>query len=217
MHPARLTAFFALVSVAVAAGVAAMAYAGVGPFKREAPQVVNLMLAGNRIVVDPAYLRGSKPREGDQSQLDLMARFPDFRPATAGAPDHRSSAATASLVFITMTAPDDAVEPPDRPAKLYARFLESEAWGHPGGLVMRRFEKGSPYEGEELFISPPDGRTFFARCTRPGPDGLPESCISEFRQAGIDVRLRFAPELLPAWQQMTDGAKGLVRSIIRNR
>ena len=83
---------------------------------------------------------------------------------------------------------------------------------------MRRFEAGSPYDREELYIAPPEGRTFYARCMRPiqPPDGLPESCISEFRQGGLDIRVRFNPELLPHWSQLTEGVRGLVRSLQRS-
>ncbi len=47
-------------------------------------------------------------------------------------------------------------------------------------------------------MAPPEGRVFAARCTRPmqPPDGLPNTCLSEMRFNGLDVRLRFSPNLL---------------------
>jgi hypothetical protein len=215
MHSVRLTILLTAAILATAAGAGAVAYMGLWPFRQEVSPALSVTIAGNPIQLDRTYLLGSRPGHAESTQLDLVAVFPDFRPARSRNADELSGERT-SMIFIKLSAPDDAVEPADRPSKLYARFLEPEAWSHPGGLVMRRFEKDSPYEGEELFIAPPDGRTFFARCPRPKQDGLPVSCISEFRQAGLEVRLRFAPELLPAWQQMIDGARGLVRSILRN-
>ena len=101
--------------------------------------------------------------------------------------------------------------------KLYARFLEQTAWNNPGGLIMRRFEKGSPYEREDLYLAPPEGRIFAARCMRPSqpPDGLPNTCITEFRLRGLDAQLRFVPDLLPEWERLMDGARGLIESLAR--
>lgn len=199
---------------------AGLTYFGIGLFATMRSTIVIARIAGNQLQIDSQYLRvADQMRGGEQRQIDLAVRFPDFRPsrdASAGA--GRAAGAATQEIVITLTVPDDAVEPADRASKLYARFLEPDAWSHPGGLVMRRFEARSPYEREELYIAPPEGRTFFARCMRPAqpPDGLPESCISEFRQSGLDVRVRYNAELLSEWQQLTDGVRGLVRSLMRN-
>jgi hypothetical protein len=125
-------------------------------------------------------------------------------------------------VLITITPKDDSLEPADRPAKLYARFLEGETEAGPGGLVLRRFETGSPYDLELLYVGPPDGRGFFARCPK-GQDTsavAPDMCLSLFRDRSLDVELRFAPQLLPQWEALFDGARGFlgrIRSAVGER
>ena len=57
----------------------------------------------------------------------------------------------------------------------------------------------------------------FARCAQPPekPDGLPDSCLTEFRQNGLDVQMRFSPSLLAEWERMMEGARALVRRLAR--
>ena len=121
------------------------------------------------------------------------------------------------LIFLTIRPKDPTIDPADRPAKLYARFLETTGWSHPGGLVMRRFENGSPFEREELYMTPPEGRVFAARCARPiqPPDGLPNTCISEIRIEGLDVQMRFSPDMLVNWETLVLGSRQLVSSFLR--
>lgn len=161
----------------------------------------------------PAHSSAEAALAGADDGLDLAARFPDFRPL---APERGRGSAEAA-VFLHLQAEDGALEPGERAAKLYARFLERDQWTHPGGLIMRRFEPGSPYQREELYIAPPEGRLFTARCTRPPqpPDGLPNTCISELRLRGLDAQLRFAPELLPEWERLMAGTRGLVESLAK--
>lgn len=208
-----------LISAAALGGLGVWTtYPGYWPFAAADRAQVAASVSGNQFHIDSLYLRTpDQMRGGDLRQIDLVAHFPDFRPGSRQTPRPGQAMQSPQEVVVTILPPDGAVEPAERPSKLYARFLEPDAWSHPGGLVMRRFEDGSPYEREELYIAPPEGRTFYARCMRPIQplDGLPESCISEFRQGGLDIRVRFSPELLPQWSQLTEGVKGLVRSLAR--
>lgn len=112
---------------------------------------------------------------------------------------------------------DGSLDPAERLPRLYARFLVAEAGSHPGGLIVRRFEAGSPYQHEELFLAPPEGRLFTARCLRPRQphDGLPNTCIAQIRMAGLDVRLRFSPTQLENWETLMSGVRGLIQSQLR--
>ena len=178
-----------------------------------APGLAVAQLGAVRVHYDPAYGRSTEDREGGRlDRLDIALRLPGYVPAGAD-----TTSKPENLVFIRVEAADGSLAPEDRMDKLYARFLEAEQWTHPGGLVMRRFEPGSPYEREELYFAPPEGRLFAARCTRPAqpPDGLPETCISDIRANGLDAHIRFAPDALPDWEKLVGATRGLLERMTR--
>ena len=154
-------------------------------------------------------------REGVESGggVEVAAHFPDFRPL-AGEPRSQDA---ADIILLRFQMPDPQLDPGDRMARLYARFLEPDRWTHPGGLIAQHFEKGSPYEREELYYTPPEGRLFAARCTRPiqPPDGLPDTCMSDIRIGGLDIRIRFSPERLSDWEQILGGVRGVTEMVTR--
>jgi hypothetical protein len=111
---------------------------------------------------------------------------------------------------------DPALDPAERTARLYQRFLDENSWSHPGGLVARAFVNGSPFEGDELFYVAPEGRDFAARCRRPDPSRkTPNTCVAVFRLGDLDVELRFAASLLSQWSALKDGALGLIEAAKR--
>jgi hypothetical protein len=205
---------FALVAI-----VAALALVGVGAvaFRRLAAPVSRLAtvtVGADRLKLPSDYLRPS----GDGA-AQLVAFFPDFTPA-GGFAD--VAAATdlddrfARLVFIGLKPVDPALDPAERTARLYQRFLDENSWSHPGGLVARAFVDGSPFEGDELFYVAPEGRDFAARCRRPDPARkTPNTCVAVFRLGDLDVELRFAASLLSQWSALKEGARGLIEAAKR--
>ena len=180
-----------------------------------------VIIGQTRLVFAPDYARFAAARAGGHfERLDLAASFPDFAPAgviTGASPALDIRARAEHTLFVTLTPADTAVSAADRPVKLYARFLEKEEWSHPGGLVMRRFSAGSPFDNEDLYMAPPEGRLFSARCMRPAtsPDGLPDTCIHEFEFNRLNVQLRFSPALLAEWETLSEGARRLVEGMGR--
>lgn len=165
-----------------------------------------------RLRLPPGYARFPIGRRGGMhDRLDLVAFAPSLQPAGDAAEPRND------LVFISLTPAEPTVDPADRPVKLYARFLEEESWSEPSGLLLRRFQAGSPYAFEDLYIAPPEGRAFSARCTRvrEKPDGLPETCLTDLRIGGLDAQLRYAPDLLPQWQALIDSAQRFIGGMIR--
>jgi hypothetical protein len=170
-----------------------------------------------RLNVPRDFFRGgTPPRTGTSERIDLLALFPEM--SSAGVPPATTMALTAQdprrLVFIAVLRGDGVLDPSERPQELYGRFLEPDTWQNPGGLLLRRFEAGSPYEDEELFIAPPDGRVFAARCRKPGKgtESIGEACLWRFRQAGADVQIRFSVDLLPQWEPMAMGVGRLLET-----
>ena len=183
---------------------------------------VEANIGDTRFAFAPAYARDEATAAGGfQDRLAFVAVIPDFSPPPRAARALAPKALTErerDNVFITVSSRDDGVDPADRPMQLYARFLEAETAAGPGGLVMRRFEQGSPYDLEQLYVAPPDGRDFFARCPKPASDDLAsaELCFFVFRVDGLDVELRFPPAQLENWETLNEGARaflGRVRAV----
>ncbi|MGL4240039.1 MAG: hypothetical protein ACRCTI_02890 [Beijerinckiaceae bacterium] len=154
--------------------------------------------------IPPGYVRdGALPRPGAQERVDLALRFPELTPVQRGG--------SGQAIFVALLREDGVVDPSRRVTEIYGRFLEPDIWQNPGGLLLRRFTTDSPYGDEELFISPPDGDAFSARCRKPqaAPRAadIGEACIWRYRANGADVQTRFSPDLLPQWEALTEGVR----------
>ncbi len=168
-------------------------------------RVVRAEIAGVKLSFARAYARdGATAAGGVSDRLIFIASFPEFSPVS------ETDRGGSQVVTLTLTPRDEGLDPQERPSKLYARFLTPETFTGPGGLVLRRFEAGSPYQSEELFIAPPDGRAFFARCPAPQTGTLGESCLSVFRMGPIDVELRYPASLLEQWDTLDEGRRSLL-------
>jgi hypothetical protein len=206
-------------TVALVAFVVALALVAAGALvlrRRAAPvaHLATVTIGAERLTLASAYLRPS----GDGA-AELVAFFPDFTPA-GGFADVAAGVDLddrfARIVFVGLRPADPALDPAERTARLYQRFLAESSWSHPGGLVARAFVDGSPFEGDELFYVAPEGRDFAARCRRPDPSRkTPNTCIAVFRLGDLDVELRFAASLLSQWSALKEGARGLIEAAKR--
>ena len=171
-----------------------------------------------RLIYQAGYARFPGGRVGGRiDSLEIATTFPDLKPAG----DSTLSLAPVdpkapALIFLSIARAERKVDPSDLVSMLYARFLAPEVVETDEGLLKRAFQEGSPYDGEDLYFAPPEGRAFAAHCAKPTvpPDGLPETCIAAFREGGADVDMRFTTALLPQWEKLADGARALVRSMI---
>jgi hypothetical protein len=201
--------------------VAALAALGVGAFGLTAiwrPVAENGL---RQISVGPTvfslragYLRPSSQGADHVDQLDIADFFPDFSPAGNEIDISKQTdlgERFARTVFIAIRPADSSLDPAERPTRLYARFLEPDGWSHPGGLVARAFQAGSPFENEELYFAAPEGRAFAARCQRPDQTRkTPNTCAYDFRLGDLDVELRFSASLLSEWEALSAGARALI-------
>ena len=205
---------------AIAVGALILIAVGVFVFRggaprdeRDAPEPFTV--AGERLSLPAAYFR----TRAEDGAVELAAFFPDFAPA--GRFDDIDARTDLDkrfqrLVFLELRPADKSIDPAERTARLYVRFLNETSWSHPGGLLAREFEPGSPFEGDELYYSPPDGRDFAARCHRPDPDRkTPNTCLAAFRSGAIDAELRFSAALLSDWRTLISNARGLIETARR--
>ena len=212
MRQRHLLAIVLVAGCAVAAAMALLLSRG----EEIAGRSVEIFIGDVRLAIPKDYLRFEDARAGGRlPQADLAVDVRTFRPAKLARkfrPDGPDP--NAQQLFLTLSPPQGNLAPSDRTARLYARFLNTDNWSHPGGLIMHRFRDGSPFAHEDLYFAPPEGRLFAARCRRPPktPDGLPNTCLAEFRFDGIDVRARFSPDLLADWDRLTASIRGLLQS-----
>ncbi len=179
--------------------------------REQASDSVLADLGGVKFAYTSDYARDETTAAGGLSdRLAFLVSFPRFLPPD-GARDRQK------LVKVTLTPADEGLDPRERPSKLYARFLTPEALEGPSGLVLRRFEAESPYDSEELFLAPPDGRSFFARCPKAQVGAPAEGCLSVFRTGPVDVELRYPPELLEHWDALYEGARTLLSRMQRRQ
>ena len=215
LAPLKIIAVIALLALAgTGAGIAISSLSGSNAARPDL-EIVPVSINTLRLNVPQNFFRGgTAPRSGTTERIDLLVNFPDMLAAGVPPSNTRELASqdTDKLLFLTILRSDGILDPADRPQDLYGRFLEPDAWENPGGLLLRRFAKGSPYEDEELFIAPPDGKSFAARCRKPDTvrESIGEACLWRFRLNGADLQLRFSPVLLPQWQLMLGGISQLL-------
>jgi hypothetical protein len=176
----------------------------------------DFLLAGRHLRFQTSYLRATGLTEPDR--IDLAVIAPDFTPAGVLQiipPTGDAAAKSRAQIFVTLT-PAEKNEKAASPAERYGPYLGSEAQVGDGGLLRRRFEENSPFAGEDLFLSPPDGEEFSARCPRPKipADGLPDLCLATFRIEGISAQLRFDPVWLGQWSVLRANVLLLVRGAL---
>lgn len=200
----------ALVKAAFAIMLLAAAATGLGLYAThkgsETETTLQPARIGNSVLMVPQDLTGAEA--DDSSRLVGMVRlrlgWPDLGPAQ-----------NRNRLLVTLSPPDKVNEPATQ-LSVYARFLTPTVWSNPGGLVVRGFRKGSPYEGDELYVSVPDGRGFAARCpVNTGPAPLDELCRVTFRHRGLDVNIRFPRAVIADWELMLGGVRRAVDRLVR--
>lgn len=183
--------------------------------RRPKAETFPLTLSGKPLAVPAAWLSDGSIRAGqDLQRVDLIV------PLHTGA-EHDQAREMDRVVLIRLTPADGAVPPEMRTETLYARFFDSNVWTSPGGLILRGFARGTPYEDEELYLAPPDGKDFAARCPRSdvtasigSPIGT-GMCIWEFRTDGVDALVAFAPARLSDWPNIAATARETLALVTR--
>ncbi|MHB2168230.1 hypothetical protein [Alsobacter sp. R-9] len=168
------------------------------------------------LAVPSPLLREGARQAARDGRVDLALRWPDLGPVDPSAAARAAPGRLGETVLVSIAATDPAA-PQGRLATLYGRFLEPSVRPGPAGLMVRHFKAGSPYEGEEVLFSPPDGNAFTARCDgRPRPgEVLQPVCMAEFRRGALDVRVLFEPRLAEGWERMTDVLLPMVAGMAR--
>jgi hypothetical protein len=176
-----------------------------------AGQPVAVTIGKARMIVPSTLFRVPEQiKGGELARLDLALDVKSLEPAGNRATE---SFKAAGLLFISMEEARDGTDPSSRAEELYSRFLEPETSEGPDELVRRRFRTKSPYNDEELYMAPPDGKAFTARCGPIEARSMPPTCLWLVRHKGLDIQIRFAPEHLGDWQKIAAAAFDLLASL----
>ena len=205
MPPRRVDAlvgwFGAVLAVVCALAVAVGTYWLKPHEDAAAPSSITVRVADMNLAAPTAWLRSARA-VGPVERLDLI--IPLSALVEAGAQED-------GPVFVTLSRPNGSMDPADGTTLLYARFLSAEATPGIGGLIRREFRSGTPYVGEDLLLSPPDGRAFTARCFKAAVAAkMKAACIAALRANGLDIQIRFAPGVLPYWEALTQGLRRFI-------
>ena len=172
---------------------------GLRPPAAPVPAPVDVVVAGVAVTVPSTWLRaGPVPPAAPVERLDLIVPTSELM-RTVGVED----APGDQPVFVTLSRPGGSMDPADRTTLLHARFLSAAVAPGAAGLIRRAFRSGTPYASEDLYLAPPDGRAFAARCFRSAAAAnMKAACLAELRQNGLDLQVRFAPVVLPFWEPL---------------
>lgn len=177
-----------------------------------APSAVVTFRLGEAIVSVPraALRRPSHRLEAASDRIDLAYAWPLMMPAGGDA----VPVALPALVRISLTAADSAPDPRERASGLYARFLDAGVTPVEAGLQRRSFRADSPFAGEILMMSPPDGRAFAARC----PDAVGSlgagSCFFLMRRGNVEAQVMLDHSLIAQWADLSRSVETLLGTLV---
>jgi hypothetical protein len=178
-------------------------------------RILNINIGAVQLRIPEQYIRDPDQRSnGSRTRVHIAVTWPDFVPLVA--PSNLLSAQTPSpIIFMTLEASDDTINPAQRPSALYSRFLTTDVNEGASQLITRIFKAGTPYAGEVLHIAPPNGEVFSARCQIVKvPEARSEHCLWQVRIDKIDVQVRFSEELLRDWEALSANTKQVLESLI---
>jgi hypothetical protein len=188
-------------------------------FKKAEPvtalRILDMSVGATKLRVPEQYIRDPEQRDnGASSRIRIAVTWPDFTPLVA--PNSLlTPQAPSPIIFMTLEAADDTINPALRPSALYSRFLTTDVNEGASQLVTRIFKAGTPYAGEVLHIAPPNGELFSARCQIVKvPEARSEHCLWQLRIDKLDVQVRFSEELLVDWEALNERTKELLAAII---
>ena len=180
------------------------------PVAPDAPSLP-ITVAGVAFNVPPAAIRFKMQRRaGPQARVDLVFLWPSLEPPS---PTHAVTPADAPKVteriFVTIAGSDGTLPPAERLKAIYPRYVAAGPAVDMGGLHVRAFRGGTPYQGEDLIYDPAALERFLMRCTQSFA-ATPGMCLHERRLSTVDVTVRFPRDWLTNWRAVASGIDRLI-------
>ena len=203
-----------LAAIALAgAPIAYMLWPQGSPVAPDAPSLP-ITVAGVAFNVPPAAIRFKMQRRaGPQARVDLAFLWPTLEPpppSTAVTP--ADAPKVSDRIFLTIAGSDGTLPPIDRLKSIYPRYAASGPAVDMGGLQVRAFRSGTPYQGEDLIHDPEAPERMLMRCTQSFA-GTPGTCLHERRLGSADVTVRFPRDWLNDWRATAANIDRLIAKI----
>jgi hypothetical protein len=170
-----------------------------------------IVIAGVTFNIEPAAIREAiERRPGTQDRVDLVYLWPSLAPPDpADKPTVGRPVDPNARLFVTIAAGDATLPLTERVQDIYPRYLLPEPSAGPGGLTLRGFRDGTPYQGEELVFETAVPEHFLARCSRRGVVNS-GTCLLERRVGNANITLRFPRDWLSDWKSVASGIDRLL-------
>jgi hypothetical protein len=174
-----------------------------------------ITVAGVTFNVKPGAMRVAVQKHtGSQERLDLAFLWPSLEPpGPARKPGAANAPRETERIFLTIADSEGSLSPSDRVRSIYPRYIAEDSTEGPGGLSVRAFRDGSPYQGEDLIFDPEAPDAFLVRCTRDGPASIPGTCLYDRRIAVADLTFRFPRAWLADWRGIVTSVDTLIASL----
>ena len=180
------------------------------PVAPDAPSLP-ITIGGVGFNIPPAAIRfRMQRRAGAQARVDLVFLWPSLQPPGAVAAVSPADAPQAAeRIFITIAGSDGTLPPGERLKSIYPRYVVAGPSVDMGGLQVRQFRSGTPYQGEDLIYDPAAPERLLMRCSQSfGP--TPGTCLHERRFSTADITVRFPREWLTDWRAVAGGVDRLI-------
>jgi hypothetical protein len=168
--------------------------------------------------IPPAAIRNKVQRKpGMHERVDLVFLWPSLEPpdpAVKAGPV--ASAKAIDRVFLTIANYGNTLPLNERFNTIYPRYLDPSISTGPGGLAVRPFRDGTPYQGEDMLYDSTNPERFLVRCTRDGREGHSEAigmCLFEKRIDKAELTARFPREWLSEWSEVAQGLEALIAKL----
>ncbi len=182
----------------------------------EAPDAPSLPITVGTVTFNapPAAIRFKMQRRaGPQPRIDLVFMWPSLEPpGPASALTLADAPKVTERIFLTIAGSGSTLPPAERLKAIYPRYLAPDPVVSIGGLHVRPFRAGTPYQGEDLVLDPAMPERLLMRCTQPQPR-MPGTCLHERRIGDADIVVRFPRDWLVDWQAVAGGLDRLIKRL----
>jgi hypothetical protein len=178
---------------------------------------VKLAIGPQELTIPANMIRSGKTRRGGPvDHADLALYWPGLEGYSAKtAAVFADGGPTAPIIYATVSTRDEAMDSTERLDEVYSRFFTGQPVPGPNGLVGRKLNPDSGYDGEIVFFVPSAPRPFVTRCLADSTPEVPATCLRDFNFGnGLSLLYRFNRDLLADWPALDASMQKLAASFL---